>query len=164
MRKILVLLLCILLILSLCACKNKDSKIIEPVNFYYCNEEISYNSASGVIAAEIHEGAEFQSDAQVMLRSYLQGPKSNDYISLIPENTIVISLEITDSEAYIKLSDTYSQLSGIKLATGSSCIAMTLHDYTGVERIHFSTENELLDNKDEYVITLDNLVLLDVTE
>ena len=164
MKKIAVVFLCMSVILSLCACSQRESKIAEPVNFYYCKEEIVYHSASGVIEAEMHEGADFQNDAERMLRAYLQGPHANDNVLLLPDQTNLISLQIVNDRAYVKFTDMYSQLSGIKLTTACSCIAMTLHDYTGVKEVFFSTENELLDNKENFVIRVEDLVWQDVME
>lgn len=164
MKKITVVFLCMSVILSLCACSQRESKIAEPVNFYYCKEEIVYHFASGVIEAEIHEGADFQNDAERMLHAYLQGPRSNDNILLVPEQTNLVSVKIEHERAYVVFTDAYSQLSGIELTTACSCIAMTLHDYTGVKEVFFSTENELLDNKENFVIRVEDLVWQDVME
>ena len=164
MRKQIVLFLCVASLLSLCACSRNRSEPTEPVNFYYCKEEITYNSASGVIQPEIHEGMDFHDDAETMLRAYLQGPYTNDNISLIPVKTELVFLKIENGRAHVKLTDAYAQLSGIKLTTVSSCIAMTLHDYADVKEVLFSTENELLDGKESFVIHVENLVWLDVME
>ena len=164
MRKLIVLFLCMVMLLSLCACNRKNSVLVEPVNFYYCKEEVTYNSASGVIQPEILEGIEFHNDAETMLRVYLQGPYTNDNLSLLPAQTELVSLKIENDRAYIKLTDAYAQLSGIKLSTASSCIVMTLYDYSGAKEVVFSTENELLDNKDSFSIHVDDLVWLDVME
>ena len=84
MRKLIILFLCVVMLLSLCACNRKNSEPVEPVNFYYCKEEVTYNSATGVIQPKIHEGLDFHNDAETMLCAYLQGPYSNDNISLLP--------------------------------------------------------------------------------
>ena len=164
MRKIIVMCLCVVIVLSLCACDRRESRTDVPVNFYYCKEEIIYNSESGVIEAEIHEGDRFHSDVEAMLHAYLQGPRSNDNILLVPEQTNLVSVKIEHERAYVVFTDAYSQLSGIELTTACSCIAMTLHDYTGVKEVIFSTENELLDNKENFVIRVEDLVWQDVME
>lgn len=164
MRKFIVLFLCVIVLLSLCGCKHKDSEPVDPVKFYYCKEEITYNSAAGVIQPEIHEGINFHNDAETMLRAYLKGPYSNDNVSLMPMQTDLVSIQIEDGRAYVTLTDAYSQLSGIKLTMSSSCIAMTLYDYAGVTEVYFSTENERLDNKVNFIIRVEDLVWLDIME
>lgn len=161
MRRIAVLLLCIVLLVSLAACKMKEANIQEPTNFYYCRKEISYHSIDGVILGEIREAANFHGDSETMLLSYLLGPYSNDYISLIPTDTKLISFQTSGEDAYLILSEEFAQLSGIKLITACSCIAMTLYEYTGVETLHISVESGQLDGKDALVINALDVVLMD---
>ena len=161
MKKLGILILCAILVLSLSACNQKNADIQEPVNFYYCRDEITYNTPDAVIRAEVHEGAGFLEDPEKMLRSYLLGPNSHNYVSLIPTNTTPVSVEITEGVAYVKFSDEFSKLSGMKLTTACSCIALTLSEYSGVNAVHISAETELLDNKDEIIITASDIILLD---
>lgn len=161
MRKIFTMLLCAALLLSLCACKKNQSNIQEPVNFYYCRDEITYNTSDAVIAAEIHEGIGFDADPDKMLRSYLEGPDSNSLVSVISAETKLVSVQIVDDTAYVTLSDDFSQLSGVKLTTACSCVTLTLNAFSGVNSVHISAETELLDNKEEIIISTSDIILLD---
>ena len=161
MKKSFILLLCIVLIFSLCACRQKHTDFQEPVNFYYCADEVSYNTSDAVIGMQVHEGVDFHTDPEKMLKSYLRGPKSNDYTSLIPNGTALISYDVIGDVCYLKFSDEFAQLSGIRLSTACSCIVLTLNDYSGVETVSFSTQTQQLDNKDELVISASDIILLD---
>ena len=50
MKKICYLLSCLILLQLLMGCSNKEKEILQPVNLYYINSEISYNTENGVIA------------------------------------------------------------------------------------------------------------------
>lgn len=161
MRKIFIMLLCATLLFSLCACKQNQSNIQVPVNFYYCRDEIAYNTSDAVIAAEIHEGIGFGADPDKMLRSYLEGPDSNSLVSVISAETELVSVQIVDDTAYVTFSDDFSQLSGVKLTTACSCVTLTLNAFSGVNSVHVSAETELLDNKEEIIINTSDIILLD---
>lgn len=161
MKKSFILLLCIVLIFSLCACRQKHTDFQEPVNFYYCADEVSYNTSDAVIGLQVHEGVDFYADPEKMLKSYLRGPKSNNYTSLIPTGTALISYDVIGDVCYLKFSDEFAKLSGIRLSTVCSCIVLTLNDYSGVETVSFSTQTQQLDNKDELVISASDIILLD---
>jgi spore germination protein GerM len=161
MKKSFILLLCIVLIFSLCACRQKHTDFQEPVNFYYCADEVSYNTSDAVIGMQVHEGVDFYADSEKMLKSYLRGPKSNDYTSLIPTGTALISYDVIGDVCYLKFSDEFAKLSGIRLSAACSCIVLTLNDYSGVETVSFSTQTQQLDNKDELVISASDIILLD---
>ena len=160
MKRLTALILCVLLI-ALCACGNQKSDLVQPGNFYYCSEEISYNSLGGVIQAEVREMKNFHNNAEAMLDAYLLGPHGSEYVTPVPAHTELISLKITDGDAYLMLSDEFAQISGMQLSTACACIAMTLSEYADVDTLHFSVETKQLDNKDEVILCVSDIVLLD---
>lgn len=164
MKRFTAMILCILWMLSLCACEQKQDEIQEPVNFYYCKEEISYQSVNGVIEAEICEGVNHRGDVESMLSAYLQGPYSPAYIAPFPANTELLSIQFLDGEAYLTFNDAFAQLTGMKLSTACSCITLTLAEYTDVETVRFTAATQQLDNKDEIVLKVSDIVLLDTVE
>lgn len=161
MKRMIVLLLCILLLASLCACRNKNADIKDPVSFYYCRQEVIYHVSDAVICAQIRDGADFNGDPEQMLHSYLDGPHANGYVAPFPADTKLISFQIANNNAYVILSDEFSKLTGIKLTTACSCIALTLCEYSNVDSVHISAETQQLDYKNEIVIKASDIVLLD---
>jgi len=158
MKRICYLLSFILLLQLLFACSGKDEEILQPVNFYYINTEISYNTPNGVIDAEIREGSQFQNIEQ-MLREYLNGPVSSELVSLIPNEVTLLSCITDDDAVYVQLSSQFAELSGIKLTTVCSAMLLTVNDYSGVQTIHIRAEGSNLDDKDEFVLSMDDIVL-----
>ena len=163
MKKQIFIVCCLLIACIFCACKKNDIEIQEPVNFYYCNEEISYQSASGVIGTEVRDAIAYGGDLQKLLKDYLKGPQSSDLYLPLPENTSFKALKISENVAYITFSDEIASLSGIRLTTACSCIAMTICEYTAITEVCIQAQSEQLENKDMVVIRPSELVLIDNT-
>jgi len=161
MKKICLLLCCVLFLQVFTACTGKNEEFEVPVNFYYCNRDIFYNSPSGVIQAEIREGVNFNDDLIAFLNAYLQGPISSELQSFIPSDAYLVSCSVRGDVAEVTFSSAFSRLSGVRLSMVCSAILMSAHDFSGVQTLHIQAKDALLDDKDEYVITLDELVLID---
>ena len=160
MKKICWLLSCILMFQLLLGCSRKEEEILQPVNFYYINSEISYNTPNGVIRAEIREGAEFQ-DIEELLQVYLEGPASPELRNFMPLSVKLLSCAVENDSIYILLSSQFAELSGVKLTTECSAILMTVHDYLGTNTLYVRVEGSQLDDKDTFILTMDDLVLSD---
>lgn len=161
MKKIVCILFCALILLSLCACGKQQAELKEPTNFYYINKDISYNSPTGVISAEVREGITFHGNFASFLRAYLQGPESSDLQTYIPAETKLISCAIKGDEVVLTFNEEFSKLSGVKLSAASSALLMSIHDYAGINTLTIRVEHGRLDDKDELRLTLDDIVLMD---
>lgn len=161
--------LCILICLSLVlqmlgGCSRKEEDFQEPVNFYYCNNEVAYNSATGVIHPEIREGAGFYGSLTAFLQAYLLGPKNSDLYTLIPSDVYLVSCEISDNTATIVLSKSVEKLSGIDLVTACSALLLSVYEYAGITTISVSAKDGRLDDKDQFVLSMDDIVLIDASQ
>ena len=161
MKRITCILICILFILALSACKDKEAELQVPSNYYYVNTNISYNAPDSVIRAEARETVNFYGNLEMFLNSYLDGPKSSALESYIPSDTKLVSCVVTNRTAEIVLSEEFSKLTGVRLSTACSAMLLTVHDYIGTETIIVSAENSLLDEKYEIQITMNDVVLMD---
>ena len=164
MRKSFILLLCVVLIFSLCACRQKNMDYQEPVNFYYCNNNIAYNSATGVIQAEVREGSSFQGNLLAFLGAYLQGPVSSGLKRLIPANVYIVSCCQENDRVILVLSSQFSELSGMELTAACSALLKTIHDYTGAEILQISAKDAQLDDKNEIILSIHDFVFIDTAE
>ena len=161
MKKICILLCCVLLLQFFTACKGKNEEFDVPVNFYYCNHDIFYNSPSGVIQAEVREGSNFNDDLTAFLYAYLRGPISSELQSFIPSDVYLVACSLQGDVAEITLSSSFSRLSGVRLSMVCSAILMSVHDFAGVQTLRVQAKDAQLDDKDEFIITFDELVLID---
>lgn len=164
MKKRILTWLCLLAFLFLCACGKKDAELQVPVNFYYCNEEISYNSSFGVIRPEAREAEDFYEDASKLFSVYLDGPVSAELVSPLPAGTGLVSLEFKEDTAHLTLTQEFATLSGVKLSTACSCIVMTLSEYAGISQVHFYVKDGLIDNRESLVVNNSDIVLMDHVE
>lgn len=164
MKKICLLLCCALLLQILYGCSGKEEEFKKPTNFYYCRREFNYNSSQAVIQPEVREGYGYQDNMDTFMRAYLYGPVSEELEMLIPSKVYLVSSSFEDKAAEIILSKQFSMLSGAKLATASSAILMTIHDFFGIESVRIYAKDAKLDDKDYIELSLDDIVLLDVIE
>lgn len=156
------LFLCILLLLSVCiGCSAKQDNFEQPVNFYYCKNEISYHSVSGVIAPEIRDGAGFHGNLSAFMHAYLRGPESAYLQTWIPSDVYLVSCEVADAELNLVFSSQFAKLSGVKLTTVCSAILLSLHDYTGIQILNISAKDTQLDEKDVLRFSMDDVILID---
>ena len=161
MKKLTILLCCILLLQLLCACNGNTEEFTTPVNYYYTNETVHYNSVSGVLRAEVREGASLQGNITAYLHSYLRGPTSDDLKSAIPPEVYLVSCSVDGNVATIVLSSNFSKLTGVDLSTSCSALLLSVHDFAEIDTVHFSAKDAKLDDKDVYTITIDDIILLD---
>ena len=164
MKKVSILICCVLILQMLGACSSQKEELQEPVNFYYCNKEIAYNTDSGVISAEIREGSGFTESLNKLLPVYLLGPKDNTLYSLIPSDVTLVSCEMGDNQVRVVFDEKFAHLSGMDLSLACSALLLTIRDYTGVDTIIVSAQNAQLNEKDQFKISIDDIVLMDMSK
>lgn len=160
MRKLSLLLCFVLLIQMLYGCASKKEELQQPVTFYYANKAISYNTPDAVIGNEIREGASFHT-LEDLLHVYLNGPLSSELLSMIPKGVALQSCVVEGNIAHIYLNTQFAELSGIKLTTVCSGILLTVNEYTGIQTVAIRAENAKLDDKEVFLLSIDDIVLMD---
>jgi len=161
MKKICLLLCCVLILQLLCACGGQQEEFEYPVNFYYVNKEIFYNSASGVIQAEKREGKGLYNNLTAFLHAYLLGPSNSELQQLIPADVYLVSCSADDDIINIVFNSRFSKLTGVKLSTVCAAILLSVYDYTGIDTIQVSAKDSKLEDKDVIVFSMDDIVLMD---
>lgn len=164
MKKLCVLLCCCLLLQMLGACSGKEEEFEVPVNFFYCSKEVSYNSPTGVIQPETREGKGYYDNLSAFLNAYLRGPISQELESLIPADVYLVSCEVHHHTAKVVLSAQMSKLSGVDLSAACGALLLSIHSFSGVETLLISAKDSQLDDKDEIVLNIEDIVLIDVME
>lgn len=151
----------LILIFLLCGCRNAPvEKYQNPVNFYYCRQEISYHSKDSVFCSEIREsnGSEGLSN---LLWTYLKGPERADLVSPFPAGLRVVSVRKQGDTLCVELSRNFAALKGMDLTRACACLSLTLGELTDAKIIEIRTENVLLDGKDKITMLPDSLQLMD---
>lgn len=161
MKKLSIFICAALVVYLFSACSSSKEEFKEPVKFYYCQNHVSYNSEAGVISYEEQEGAIFHSNVTAFLHAYLRGPSSSELYSLIPPDVYLASCNVIDDTAYIEFSTQFSKLSGIKVTTACSAILLSLNDFIDIQTIHISARDAQIDEKTEWIFSMDEIVLID---
>lgn len=161
MKKILCLLLSILLTVSISACRKKQDKPVEPINYYYRTRQLQYGTSQDVISAEVRDQFGHSEDYVYLINDYLLGPKTETCISPFPAGTNLIQLELVKNKAIVILSAHITLLTGAELTIACTCLARTVQEMTGMKSVQISTERDLLDGEIAVIIYEDDFVLED---
>lgn len=161
MRKVGAMICVLLCIAMLCACGRQAPEYAQPAKFFYCNKEISYNSPNGVISSEIREAKDCNGNVELYLQSYLNGPEFNHLYLLIPSGTKLLSSEIRDTTIHLSFSKELAQLSGVELTTAGACLMLSLHEFSGIDTLILTAEGELMDEKEAFTISMEDIVTMD---
>ena len=164
MKRLIICILCVAIVFSLCSCKDNNVEIQEPVNFYYTNMDVSYNTSTGVICPEIRDAVYFDGNLFALMEEYIEGPATDQLSSPLPVGTQLIAVERINDIVYVTFNKSFAALSGIHLSTAGSCILMTLNDYADITQVNIKAESAQLDNKDVLIMTMSDIVLKDNLE
>lgn len=162
MKKCTLLLCCILLLQMFAGCASDRENASQPTEFYYCNTEISYNNPAAVIQSEDREAAFYMGSLDQMLKDYLAGPRSDGLYSPIPAGTKLVDCYVEDGAAYITFSEAFASLSGVKLTVCCSCILMSINSFAGIQSLYVSAENAQIDEKKEFIVDMNDIILMDL--
>lgn len=128
----------LLLAVTLTACTNPAapmSQMLNPADLYYCKTEVCHGIEDGVIGAQTVDLGETPPELDRFLQVYLSGPTEQTLESPFPTNTEVQSVTAANNTVTVQLGGAYAELSGIQATVADACLARTLLDYTGAEKI-----------------------------
>lgn len=150
------------LILLLCfsGCQPEEPEMIDPVNFYYCNDPITFYGQNDVIVPEIRESDGYDDFAD-LIELYLRGPVAEGFSAPFPRGTAVHTLFQENGKIFITLSSQFASLTGIDLTLSCACISMTLLELTTADTIVISADGSMLDGSESITMTKASLSLLD---
>lgn len=152
------IILCVIILLSLCAC-TPEQALQEPVAFYYPKAQVSYGTADGAITFELRESASLQNID--LLSLYLKGPVGETLAQPFPENVDIMHFQFEDQEALLVLSDNYATLSGLSLSVANACLAKTVMELTTADTVSISCESKPLDGETVIILSKQSLILFD---
>ena len=161
MKRIFCLILAICIAFLLPGCKDKEEPILEPVNFYYRNADISYDSSTGLISAQVTESAGYDRNFLDILNFYLKGPIQDHFEHTFPSGTKALSLEFIGSNAQIVLSNDFARLGGIDLTIACACLSMTVMELTNSSSVTIRAESTTIGGNDSITMDKDNILLFD---
>lgn len=161
MRKLLCALMCICLLLSLCACTGGDNS----VTFYYTRpiDRYVYGTEDGVIAPESREVSGHEEDLNYILTLYLEGPLDQELISPFPEGTSLEGVTYSDATLYVTLNKNFASLEDLDHTIAAACMASTCFELTAAEYVVIKCGSEEYGNQ-SIKLSRDSLLLIDDSE
>lgn len=162
MKRYLCMILALTLTFMLCSCTVANNQIKAPVTYYYRTAEADCGPDTCVITPEVREAKGFTDDYQYLITQYLNGPRSNDYISPFPAGTTLEEFNLDSKKVQVKLSPHLALLSGSELMLACACLTNTLTQMTGVDTVQISAENGLLNNQEYITLTADSFTYFDL--
>lgn len=159
MKRYYLILLALSLALFSCGCVRQETVPDENFSFYYLSEKIDFQQDDGFIGKEMRNVTGL--GAEQMLTLYLKGPQSQSLISPFPNGVTLVEFASNGSNAVVKLSSEFAQLSEFRLSSACACLTLTLCDFTGVSTVTIQAENSLLDGKPTITMQKDQILLVD---
>ncbi len=163
MKRYLYLSIVLIVAVSMVACNPNQDTIQAPVNFYYCNESMTFNSNDAVLLPEVRECAAYSGNVTDILEVYLKGPISPGYRSPFPQGTAIVSIDNADNTICVQLTKEFSTLKGLQLTLACASLAKTTIELTECEFVEISAADATLDGKTAVILSQDSLLLLDMS-
>ena len=161
MKRQTIFVLILVLLLFIAGCTPNAAPPKNPVTFYYPAQDTVYDGKTPVIHPEIRDGASYEEDIAGLLALYLKGPSSETHRSPFPRGVTLTRFYTTSNTASMELSSEFAQLSGIDLTLACACIANTLFDLTGMDRIQIFVTDSQLDGQTSITLNRDDFYFTD---
>ena len=136
MKRIVLLLLAAVLLISLAGC----AQTIEPTIFYYTryDDAYAYGTETAVITPEYREINGHNGDLKYLLTLYFHGPTMEYLCSPFPSGISLRSVERSGSTLLIELTPSLTVLNGTDLTLACACLAKTCFALTDAEAVTIS--------------------------
>lgn len=160
MKRTLSILLSALLLLSLLGCTIKEETVTEGLRLYGVNAAQS-RLGGDVITSTIVPWSDLPDDreAQAAAVAELLLTSTEDYLSPLPAGTMLRSVKLSGSTAYVDLSSAYYQLSDIALTIADYCITLSLTQLTGIYAVRITVEGRELPYRDKALLLSGDVLL-----
>jgi hypothetical protein len=158
--RILPLILCILLVLTLFGC-TKPSNFKEPVTFYYCANTIDYQGKQDVFCEEHREVAGYTNDLVGLLNLYLRGSNCKDCYNPFPIGSSITGAKREGNVLTLHLNEHFGRLTLEKLSLAIACLAMTTFEYTAAPVLLLIPDGTFIDGSTYKTLTADSFLYSD---
>ncbi len=164
MRKILFFAgLAILLVITGCQ-KVAPPKVVPSFTFYYQMAEVQFQTPDGALGGEVREMDVDTMELEELLALYLQGPISDDYVSPFPASLSVEEFQLQNGVLSLTFSDSFSQLTGVRLSVATACITKTFLQLDTVDAILISTESGMISNQGSRMFVAEDFLYEDKSD
>ena len=167
MKHIISLMICVIIIFSLCACSAQELEFKDPIDLFYLliqpADHIHHGSADSIIAPEQREGYKIRNMIPTVLETYLKGPVTESYQTPFPHGTSLINVAEESGNITITLSDEIADITGIELILACACLSRTCMELWDFDTVNILAETRSLDGKPMITFDKTNFLLTDDT-
>lgn len=167
MKRWLSILTIAMLLLSWCGCTQKQEEFIDPINFYFLqnqpDDHILHGNADSVITPVKVEGNKIRRAPALVLEAYFATQSTEVCHSPFPENTKLVSWEANGHTLIITLSDEVALLTGIDLSLACASLTITCMELWNYNAVQIRADTMLLDGKTSITMNAADLLLVDDT-
>ena len=157
MRRYLSVLLCALLAaaaFSGCAAPGAEAES-GPV-LWFAGDTSQWSGTTTAVGTEPYGG---DMTAEALVSALLAGPEGGELLSPFPYGTRLLRWSMKDGLLRLDLSAEYGELTGVDLTLADYCIAMTVGQLPGVERVTVTVEGKPLAQRHSQELSGDDAVL-----
>ena len=161
MKRLLLILIAAVFLLTASGCTKNTESFSAPENFYYRRNSVAFHSDDAVIKPEIRETEECSDNILDAVNLYLQGPVSDKFLSPFPQGLTALSIEQIDGSLVLQLSDSFNNLNGLERTIACSCLFRTLTDLTGCNIIEIQFSSADSKGSDSIILSDEDLCFAD---
>ena len=164
MKRFYCMLILFMYVLSVVACSSQPEKTFQsPVNFYYCAQDMQYNSETCVIRCEIRDTVALNSNDRLteIINLYFKGPEDLSLGCPFPENLTLKRCTINGDILQVILSNHISSLKGYDLTLACACLTKTFLELTDASSVEIRAEGGRMGDSRSVTMSSETLLLLD---
>ena len=165
MKRMITLLLCGLMLLSMAACGRIQPEETPSYDLYFMEADLKEATGRGALRAETAylpelEGADPEETAKGLMEALLQGPLDGTLTSPIPVGTNLLSLKLEGGRAVVDLTASYGSLSGVGLTLADYAVALTLTQVPEIGSVKITVRGQELAYRDRQIFLSRDVLLL----
>lgn len=159
--QLLALLLAALALAGCAAVKSQQEQYLNPIRFYYLSREGGHNAETGALDYQTVDLVRNDRAVADIAAEYLKGPTTWVLASPFPDGTSCEAVWLEDGVLYLRMSQEYAQLAGIRLTMANACLTLTMMQLDFVQSVRIETSGSMLSNQNEAAFTADSFLLAD---
>ena len=165
MKRMITLLLCGLMLLSMAACGRTQPEETPSYDLYFMEADLKEATGRGALRAETAylpelEGADPEETAKGLMEALLQGPLDGTLTSPIPVGTNLLSLKLEGGRAVVDLTASYGSLSGVGLTLADYAVALTLTQVPEIGSVKITVRGQELAYRDRQIFLSRDVLLV----
>lgn len=159
MKRILALLLCAALLLTLPGCTSGSGTVTG--TFYYRRAVTEFGVTDGIITGENRTIPGTMTDTDALLHAYFSGPESDGLIAPFPRDSAVLDWTMEDGTIILTMNDSFGALSGVELSIACACICKTLTGLLPVTQVRLQLADVPLGGEKYLLLSAGDIRLYD---